>query len=356
LKDNHSYWNEENMQGLPEKFQSLAGKSILVTGAAGFIGGHLFRRLHEYGLDVIGTVLYPHEAEALRKQGYNAQVLDLASDEPWDDIVNGMDIVFNIAALFQEVECTEDEYEKVNNRGALKLAQTAARLGVSRFIHCSTVGVHGDVKEIPATEHTPYNPMDLYHQTKLNGELAILDFAREISPDAMALTVNRPAMVYGPGDMRMLKFFKAILSKKFRMIGSGEVLAHLGYIEDQTESFLLCAVAPRDSIHCEAFNIASGTPITLNDLASLTAECGGVKLSSFHIPLTPVYLASWACEIIYKPFGVKPPLFRRRVGFFTHNRAFDLSKSERHLGYVSKWDTRAGVMATIQWYKENGFL
>ncbi|MGB3223702.1 MAG: NAD(P)-dependent oxidoreductase [Desulforhopalus sp.] len=344
------------MNSLPARYQSLTGKSILVTGAAGFIGGHLFRRLHEYGLDVTGTVLFPHEAETLKEQGYKAQVLDLASDESWDDILDGKDIVFNIAALFQEVECTEDDYERVNNKGALKLAQTSARVGVSRFIHCSTVGVHGDVKEIPATERTPYNPMDLYHRTKLKGELAILDFAKDISSDKMAVTVNRPAMVYGPGDMRMLKFFKAILSGRFRMIGSGEALAHLGYIEDQTESFLLCAVAPSESIHCEAFNIASDSPITLNDLASLTAEGGGVKLSSFHIPLAPVWLASYACEIICKPFGVKPPLFRRRVGFFTHNRAFDLSKAQRHLGYVSQWDTKTGVLSTIQWYRENGFL
>ncbi len=112
----------------------------------------------------------------------------------------------------------------------------------------------------------------------------------------MVVTVNRPAMVYGPGDMRMLKLFKMILSRKFRMIGAGRVWAHLGYIEDQTESFLLCAVAPRENVHGEAFNIASDKPLTLNELAALIADCGGVKLSGMHIPVASLWLAGMICD------------------------------------------------------------
>lgn len=348
--------NTEQSTPLPEDFKDLWGKTTLVTGAAGFIGGALFRRLASYGLDVIGTVLFPHEAEALRAKGHKALVLDLASDEPWDEILKGVDIVFNIAAMFQEVEFGEGTYDKVNHKGALKLAQTATRSGVSRFIHCSTVGVHGDVKEIPATENTPFNPMDLYHRTKLAGELAIIDFARKLPDNGMIVTVNRPAMVYGPGDIRMLKLFKAILAGKFMMIGSGNALAHLGYIEDQTDSFLLCAVAPREEVHLEAFNIASDEPITLNTLAAMIAECGEVKLPRIRIPVAPVWFAGLICEIICKPFRIKPPLFRRRVGFFTHNRAFDLSKARKHLGYNPQWSHKAGIAKTIEWYREEGLL
>lgn len=217
----------------------LAGRKILVTGAAGFIGGHLFRRLADLGVDVTGTVLFPEEAEILRSRGYRAEVLDLASATSWDALLDGVDVVFNVAARFQETEDSEEGYDLVNHRGALRLAETAARVGVSRFVHCSTIGVFGDVKEIPATENTPFNPMDLYHRTKLDGELAILDLARRSNPGGMTITVNRPAMVYGPTDRRMLKLFRMILGGRFLMIGSGKVLAHLGHIEDQTESFLL---------------------------------------------------------------------------------------------------------------------
>jgi len=348
--------NSEQINNLPKEYRSLRDKTILITGAAGFIGGALFRRLIGYGLNVIATVLYPEEAEALRAQGHKAFVLDLTADESWEDILKGVHIVFNIAAMFQEVEFGRELYEKANHLGALKLAKTAERRHVERFIHCSTVGVLGDVKEIPATEKTPYNPMDIYHETKLAGELAILNWAKNRPNNGIIVTVNRPAMVYGPGDLRMMKLFKAILSKRFMMIGSGEVLAHLGYIEDQVDSFLLQAVAPRESVHLEIFNIASGEPITLNKLVSLIAEAGGVKTSRLKIPVGPVWLTSYICELLFKPFGVKPPLFRRRVGFFTHNRAFDISKAKSYLGYNPSWSEKEGILKAIEWYKKENLL
>lgn len=334
----------------------LAGKRYLVTGAGGFIGGHLFRTLADLGLDVVGTVLHEAEAEVLRRRGYQAEVLDLASAGPWDPLLESVDVVFHVAARFQEVGDTEAVYDQVNHRGAVELARAAARSGVERFVHCSTVGVHGDVREIPATEESPFNPMDLYHRTKLDGERAVLELARSLPEGGMAVTVNRPAMVYGPGDRRMLKLFRAVLSGRFRMIGSGRVLAHLGHVDDQTESFLLSVVAPRREVHGEAFNIASGAPLTLNEVVEAIAEEGGGRIPRLRVPVTPVWAAALACELACRPFGVDPPLFRRRVGFFTHNRAFDLAKAERRLGYRSQWDHREGIRDAITWYRRAGWL
>lgn len=353
---NRTLLEDKQPTSLPRELSELAGKTILVTGAAGFIGGALFKRLMEYGLDVTGTVLYEQEAEELRRHGYRVEVLDLAGDASWDRLLGGVDIVFNIAALFQEAEQGEAMYHKVNVEGTVKLVETAARCGVKRFVHCSTVGVHGDVKQVPCTEQSPYNPMDEYHRTKLEGELAVLDFARSLPDDAMVVTVNRPAMVYGPGDVRMLKLFSAIAAGRFIMIGSGRVLAHLGHIDDQVDSLLLGAVKPRADVHLEAFNIASGEYITLNELAASIARAAGTKIPAYKIPVAPVWLAGLACELICRPFGIKPPIFRRRVGFFTHNRAFDLTQAKDKLGYTSRIGHEEGINATLKWYKENGFI
>ena len=341
---------------LPEEFVRLQDKKLLVTGAAGFIGGALFKRLVEYGLDVTGTVLFPEEQRELESNGYKVEVLDLAGDTDWHGILDGIDIVFNIAALFQEVEQGEAMYFKVNVDGTVKLIKQANEAGVERFVHCSTVGVHGHVKEIPCTENSPYNPMDEYHRSKLDGELAVLDYAKSLGDDGMIVTVNRPAMAYGPGDVRMMKIFKAINDGKFMMVGSGETLAHLGYVDDQTDSFLLGAVKPRNNVHLEAFNIASGSHITLNQLAEYIAEAGNVKLSKIKIPIAPVWFAGLLCEIICKPFGIKPPIFRRRVGFFTHNRSFDLSKAKRLLNYNPKVDAQRGIKITLDWYRAQGLI
>lgn len=353
---NYTLLDDRRDLSLPADFRDLEGKKLLVTGAAGFIGGALFKRLAEYGLDVVGTVLHQEEAAELRGHGYHAEVLDLASEESWDHLLKGVDVVFNIAALFQETEQGESMYHKVNVDGTLKLVHTAQRCGVRRFVHCSTVGVHGDVKEIPCTEQSPYNPMDEYHRTKLEGELTVLDFARGLPEDDMIVTVNRPAMVYGPGDTRMLKLFSTIASGRFIMIGSGRVLAHLGYIDDQVDSLLLGAVRPRNDVHLEAFNIASGDYITLNELAASTARAAGSRIPGFRIPVAPMWFAGLVCELVCRPFGIKPPIFRRRVGFFTHNRAFDLSKARDKLGYVSKVEHDEGIRLTLEWYKGHGLI
>ncbi len=85
-----------DLQTLPQSYQALSDQNILVTGAAGFIGGDLFRRLCEYSLNVVGTVLYPEEAQELEALGYKAKVLDLASDQDFKSLLKGIDIVFNI--------------------------------------------------------------------------------------------------------------------------------------------------------------------------------------------------------------------------------------------------------------------
>lgn len=341
---------------LPPEFGRLAESKILVTGAAGFIGGALFQRLVAYGLDVVGTVQHEEEAVELRERGFRARALDLADEGPWDELVAGRDLVFHIAAAFQETELSEAVYDVVNHRAVLELARAAERTGVRRFVHCSTVGVHGDVQEIPATEETPFHPMDQYHRTKLAGELAVVEFAGSLPPESMTVVVNRPAMVYGPGDTRLLKLYRAILNRHFVMIGSGETLAHFGYIDDQVDSFLLCALAPHEDVHGEAFNIASGTPITLNQLARTIAEAGDVDLRGWRVPLPPVLWAGWLCEKLCAPFGLRPPLSRRRVGFFSHNRAFDYSKARRLLGYEPTWSPSEGIPETIRWYRDEGLL
>jgi nucleoside-diphosphate-sugar epimerase len=341
---------------LPPAYRSLAGQRCLVTGAAGFIGGALLRRLAGYGMDVTGTVLNAAEAEALRRQGMRAEVLDLAGDTDWDGLLRGIDVVFNIAAMFQETDQPEAMYDRVNHRGALRLAETALRLGASRFVQCSTVGVHGHVREIPARETTPFNPMDLYHRTKLAGELALMDLARRTEPASMAITAIRPAMVYGPGDLRMLKLFRAILSGRFVMVGPGRVWTHLGHVEDNVDALLLGAVAPAEAVHGEAFNIASADPMRLSDLVELIAQEGGVRPPRLRVPLAPVWAAGLAVEVLCRPFGWRPPLSRRRVGFFTHDRAFDLSKARRLLGYRSRWSHPEGIRDTIAAYRAAGLV
>lgn len=336
--------------------KELHGKKCLVTGAGGFIGGALMLRLRQLGADVLGTGIDEEQCDKIRSRGLRAAVFDLKNTNEAVPLLEGVEYVFNVAAMFNETEASEAEYFEVNEAATLAFAEAAYEAGVKRFVHVSTVGVHGDVMEIPATEESPFNPMDRYHRSKLAGERGILAMARELEEDEMVITVNRPAMVYGPGDMRQLKLFKMIARENFVMIGDGNTLAHFGYIDDQVDSLLLSAVAPREMVHAEAFNIASGKPITLNDAVKVIAKALDMEPPETRLPLGPVMLLAMMIEFLCKPFGIRPPLSRRRVGFFTHNRAFDLTKANERMHYQSRVELPQGARKTVQWYRERDLL
>lgn len=334
----------------------LKGRKCLVTGAGGFIGGALLARLRDIGADTLGTTFDQEQCEALRSKGFRATVFDLRNTGEAPALLEDVEVVFNVAAMFNETEASEDDYFEVNETATLAFAEAALEAGVKRFVHVSTVGVHGDVMEIPATEESPFNPMDRYHRSKLAGELAILTMARDLGEEEMVVTVNRPAMVYGPGDMRQLKLFRLVARENFVMIGSGRTLAHFGYIDDQVNSLLLSAVAPRAAVHAEAFNIASGNPITLNDAVKVIAKALEMDPPEARLPLGPVMFLATLIEFLCRPFGIRPPLSRRRVGFFTHNRAFDLGKAKERLHYVPQVELLQGARETVRWYRERKLL
>ena len=165
---NLSLLEERQELTLPDQDKDLSGKKLLVTGAAGFIGGALFKRLVEYQLDVVGTVLYEEEVQSLREKGYRVDILDLASDENWDDLPQGIDVVFNITALFQEVENSEAMYHKVNVDGTLKLLKTAHRVGVERFVHCSKGRCSWLRQADPLHRKNPLYQHDIYNSQPIS--------------------------------------------------------------------------------------------------------------------------------------------------------------------------------------------
>ena len=95
---------------------------------------------------------------------------------------------------------------------------------------------------------------------------------------------------------------------------------------------------------------------TLNELAALIAEDAGVPPPSLHLPVWPFWLAGAACEAVCAPFGIEPPLYRRRVDFFTKSRAFDISRARAELGYAPAVGLREGIHRTLAWYREQRWV
>ena len=102
--------------------------------------------------------------------------------------------------------------------------------------------------------------------------------------------------------------------------------------------------------------LAGGEVSTLNDLVSLIAEEAGVRPPRVHLPVWPFWIAGAACEAVCRPLGIEPPLYRRRVDFFTKSRAFCIDRARRELGFAPAVGLREGVRRTLAWYKERAWM
>ena len=254
----------------------LAGRKVLVTGGAGFIGSHLAERLVEIGAEVIclddlSAGKRSNVAHLERRPNFRfvrASVCDSGPD--MDSLFEGLDTVFHNAASKKNV-CLIDPHRdlEVNAGGALNLLQKAREHGVRKFVHASTGSVYGEPQVFPTTESHPFEPVSYYGVSKLAGERYVDVFHKLYGLDT---TILRYFHVYGPRQES--NEFGGVVSIFLRRItggqnpivfGDGDQVRSFTWVGDLVEANLRAAIDPRAT--GEAYNAASGIRVTINDLA-----------------------------------------------------------------------------------------
>lgn len=322
---------------------------VLVTGATGFTGGHLARELRRRGNDVVALVRDERKAAPLQAAGIELVRGDIVESDRVRQAVTGCDVVYHTAALYREAKHGDEVYRRVNVDGTRNVVEASLHAGVSRVVHCSTVGVHGDVA-VPADESAPFSPGDVYQSTKLEGELIVQRYIERGS----AATIFRPVGIYGPGDLRFLKLFRTVARGQFRMIGSGSVMYHMTYIDDLVDGIILCGEHP--AARGKTYILGGPRYTTLNELVAAVAAAVGRDPPRGRIPLWPVKAGAWLCERLCKPFKIEPPLHMRRLDFFIKDRGFTSAKAARDLGYAPRVSLADGFARTAAWYRQQGLL
>lgn len=327
-----------------------SSKRVLVTGATGFTGGALARKLTERGNQVVALVRKTSNTSALEALGVELIYGDISDAAAVSKAAEGVEIIYHIAAVYRTAGHPDEYYESINVDGVQNIIDAARLHKVSRAVHCSTIGVHGDIEEIPSNEESPFNPGDIYQRTKLAGEEL---FATAMN-DGLEGAIFRPGAIYGPGDLRLLKMFKQIKRGFFPLFGGGANLYHLSYIDDLCDGIILCGEHP--NAVGERFILCSNEYSSMKELGATIAKHLNVKAPTFAPPVGPLMLAAKICETLCKPLGINPPLHTRRVEFFIKSRAFDNTKARKLLGYDPKISTEEGTKRTIEWYKANDLL
>ncbi|MCK5069999.1 MAG: NAD-dependent epimerase/dehydratase family protein [Desulfocapsa sp.] len=337
---------DENLCKIPE------GTSVLVTGATGFTGTVLTRKLIKAGLKVSAVARTSSNIEPLQDLDIKWFRGDVFDEEIMKKALAGQEYVFHVAAAFRDAKSMEKDYWNVHVKSTqIIVNEVVKNPDFKRYIHISTIGVHGHIENPPATEEYPFAPGDGYQRTKLQAEEWLNEYASE---NKISYTIIRPAAIYGPGDRRLVKLFKMGLKSYFPLLGNGNCMYHLVHVDDLTNSFIIAATHE----DAEGETIISGAeePIAIADIAKIVAEHFGKKSKVIRLPIGPFFLLGDICEFICKPLKIEPPIYRRRVAFYSKDRNFDISKMKKVLGYSPIHSNKDGIIETADWYVEQGWL
>lgn len=329
-----------------------AGTQVLLTGASGFTGTVLAKKLVQCGLRVRAIARESSNISALadlpidwiRGEVYDPETVAAAAKD--------VSYVFHLAAAYRTAGLSDDIYQMVHVESTRLLARACLEnKNFKRFVHVSTVGVHGHIERPPADENYRFAPGDVYQETKAKAEIFLREFA---AANNLPFTVIRPAAIYGPGDKRLLKIFKMAARPIYPIVGNGKCLYHLIHVEDLTNAIICAANHP--AAKNEVFICGDEQSSSLPEMARVIAESLGRQTRPLRIPAWPIFLLADVCEAVCKVLKISPPIYRRRVAFYTKDRAFDTKKIRKLLGYKPIYTAETGLRELSAWYLQQGWL
>ncbi len=340
---------------------------ILVTGATGFIGSHLVRKLARDGFDVTALVRKNSSLKFLPKKNIRLIYGDVRDKINLISALKEFDVIFHNGAFACDWGRREDFYE-INLEGTKNILQAMAENKIKKLILTSTAAVLGE-EDCPSSknEESPFLPrlnyfcsrifesdMNHYRISKMQAEKEAMDFS---SRNAIDLTVIRPVWVYGPREFNAGPYYfcKHLLGGvPFLPVGKSNLFSVV-YVEDLVEAMVL--VLRKNLRGINIFIIGNEDPPLAREYLRIFSQELGKKLPAY-IPEIIFAPIGFFLELCYKMFkkNEAPMLTRARAKVFYCNNIFEPSKAKNELGFIARTPLEIGIKKTVRWYRQNGFL
>lgn len=310
---------------------------VFVTGASGFIGKRLLRRLQADG-HLVTALLLPQEAVP----PWNAVSLargDITRGPSLAGTMAGHDAVLHLAGAVGYGQ-TFERCNSINREGTRHVADEAVRAGVRRFVHMSSVSVYGRPVGVEVTEDFPLRKIgDPYGDTKIDAERIVTTLADQGKID---LTIVRPTVIYGPGDDKFLpKMADNLRAGRARIIGPGTNIVDAFHVDDAVDFLARALVDPRAT--GGVYNLSNADNPTWNEFIALVAEALGMPAPRRHLPYPVAWCLAAAMEAAGWATGKPPLLTRYAVRVIGQPYLYSAERARRDLGYAPAINLREGV-------------
>ena len=324
---------------------------ILITGATGFLGGALARRLHSMGWDVTALGRNARRLDQLENEGMRAFQLDLKDKSAMTAACKDQEIVFHCAALPSPWGNFEAFYQ-ANVIGTRNVIRGCEENKVKRLVYVSTPSLYfgySSRMNVKETDALP-EPVSNYAATKILAEQE-LDQAFE---KGLATIVIRPRAIFGPGDTVIFpRLIPRLQSGRLPIFGDGENIVDLTYIENVVDALLLCAESPASTLG-KKYNISNGESVKLWKLIERICKELNLPTPKRKISYQTANAAASVLEFIYTliPTQPEPPLTRISVSMMANSTTLDITAAKNELGYQPKVSVDEGFDLFMKWRKQ----
>jgi nucleoside-diphosphate-sugar epimerase len=337
--------------------------NVLVTGATGFIGGHLARELTRSGRRVRCLFRKSEHASLISSWGCEPFPGDLASRDSLEHAVRGMDEVYHLGAIARhDAGRPESDYRQVNLEGTRLLLEASRKASVGQFIYMSSIEAVGPSRDgKPLTEASPLIPRNVYGRSKMEAENACRQFCLSTG---FPVKIVRPPAVYGPGELLVLqRMFRPVSKGFFILLGSGDALMEFCYIKNLLQGIKLVAEKGRPA---EAYFLSDERPYMFREVVLEMAKQMEKKIFLLKVPAPAalalaVFFEAASKVLRFYPFYIKatgrPPISRETLSWTLKSTMFlDISKAKRELGFTPEYSLVDGLKETVEWYRSAGLL
>ena len=332
-------------------------KKVLVTGAAGGVGGTISGILKEKGYSVRGFIRPEDDNSKLRKLIGAENISTGYVEDPGAvfEAMQGIHTVINCAALLPgALHLGEEAFNRVNVLGALNILDQASKLNIKNLVFFSTISVVDHItrkiSQAQIQEYIAY-PHDAYLSSKINLEKE-LDKRSKSYPGQ--ISIIRPAFIYGPGNFSVwLEGLKLVMEGKMVLIGDGNALLPLIYAEDIARFTLLLLDGSVEKPDFGIYVLSSPEQTTMKQVFNFIADYAGGK-RPLHVPYWPLFLASMIVGLLPEKLKMGRLKILTKARVMQYSRGYDLSGviTPPPLGFVPITKYEEGMSKMLDEYKK----